>query len=116
MSAAAMPGSALTEAELGSESVTTRISQKAKTGTNQFLNKEDEYMVKKFSLVEQNMAFVIKGILFLSLLLLPASAYALAVGDKTPDFRVITIQGKEISYDKDIKGEKPVYLFFWATW
>lgn len=73
-------------------------------------------MVERFSFVKQNIAFVIRGILLLSLLLLPASAYALGVGDKTPDFRVITIQGKEISYDKDIKGKKPVYLFFWATW
>jgi hypothetical protein len=73
-------------------------------------------MVKKFSFVEQNIAFVIKGILLLTLLLLPARAYALGVGDKTPDFRVITIQGKEISYEKDIEGKKPVYLFFWATW
>jgi len=71
---------------------------------------------ENISFVEQNIAFVIKGILLLSLLLLPASAYALGVGDKTPDVRVITIQGKEISYDKDIKGKKPVYLFFWATW
>ncbi len=73
-------------------------------------------MAKKISFVEQNMAFVIRGVLLLSLLLLPARAYALVVGEKAPNFRVVTIQGKEISYDKDIKGKKPVYLFFWTTW
>jgi len=73
-------------------------------------------MARKITFVEQNMAFAIKGMLLLSLLLLPVSAYALGVGDKTPDFYVSTLQGKEISYDKDIKGKKPVYLFFWATW
>lgn len=74
-------------------------------------------MVKKISLAEQNIAFVLmKSILMLSLLLLPARTYALGVGDKTPDFHIITLQGREISYDKDLKGEKPVYLFFWTTW
>jgi len=73
-------------------------------------------MVRKISFVEKNVAFAIKGILLLSLILLPVSAYALGAGDKTPDFRVITMQGKEISYDRDFKGKKPVYLFFWTTW
>jgi hypothetical protein len=71
---------------------------------------------EKISFVEQNIAFVMKGILLLSLLLLPARTYALGVGDKTPDFHTITFQGKEISYDRDIKGKNPVYLFFWTTW
>lgn len=90
MSAAAMRGHALTKAEF--------------------------YMRRKISFVEKNVAFAIKGILLLSLILLPVSTYALGAGDKTPDFHVITLHGKEISYDKDIKGKKPVYLFFWTTW
>ncbi len=59
---------------------------------------------------------VIKSILLLLLLIFPLKGYALGVGEKSPDFRMVTIQGKEISYDRDIKGKKSVYLFFWATW
>jgi hypothetical protein len=54
--------------------------------------------------------------LFLSLILLPATVGALEVGDKAPDFQAVTITGKHISYDRDLKGRKPVYLIFWATW
>ncbi|MBI4689801.1 MAG: hypothetical protein HY754_06000 [Nitrospirae bacterium] len=43
-------------------------------------------------------------------------AEALDVGDSVPDFHIVTIDGKEISYEKDLKGKKPVYLIFWATW
>jgi hypothetical protein len=60
--------------------------------------------------------FVIRGILFLSLILLPVRGYALGVGDKAPDFHAATLQGKEIYYDRDIKGKKPAYLIFWTTW
>ncbi len=42
--------------------------------------------------------------------------YAIDVGDAVPDFHTVTIDGKDISYEKDIKGKKPVYLIFWATW
>ncbi len=73
-------------------------------------------MIKKYNLIEQFTALLIKGIFFLSLVLVPARAYALGVGEKSPDFHLTTIQGKEISYDRDIKGKKPVYLFFWTTW
>jgi hypothetical protein len=55
-------------------------------------------------------------ILFLTLLLTPLDAHALNVGDKSPDFRITTVTGKEISYYKDLKGRRPVYLVFWATW
>ncbi len=65
---------------------------------------------------EQSFILLIKGILLLSLFMLPAKGYALGVGDKSPDFRTVTIQGSEISYDRDIRGKKPVYLFFWTTW
>ena len=56
---------------------------------------------------------LMQGILLLSLLILPAKGYALGVGDKSPGFHVITIEGREIFYDRDIKGKKPAYLFFW---
>lgn len=78
--------------------------------------KEDGQMIEKLNFIEQFTALVIKGIFFLSLVFLPARTYALGVGDKAPDFHVVTTQGKEISYDSDIKGKKPVYLFFWTTW
>ncbi len=58
----------------------------------------------------------IKGILFLSLILLPLKSYALEVGDKAPDFHAMTLKGKSISYDRDLRGRKPVYLVFWTTW
>ncbi len=72
-------------------------------------------MVKKSSFVGQKSS-VVMSILLLSLLLHPLSSYALKVGDKAPDFHVITLEGREMVYDKDIKGTKPVYLFFWTTW
>ena len=56
------------------------------------------------------------GILFLSLLFLPVKTYAIGVGDIAPDFKIITLDGKEISYQQDIKVKKPLYLVFWATW
>ncbi len=58
----------------------------------------------------------IKVLLFLSLVVLPVRAYPLEVGDKAPDFEAVTIKGKSISYDRDLKGRKPVYLIFWTTW
>ncbi len=74
-------------------------------------------MVKKISFfVGQNIAFAVWGIFLLSLVFLPSKTYALGAGDKAPDFHVVTLQGKEISYERDIKGKKPVYLFFWTTW
>jgi len=56
------------------------------------------------------------GILFLSLLFLPVKTYAIGVGDIAPDFKIITLDGKEISYQQDIKAKKPLYIVFWATW
>jgi hypothetical protein len=80
------------------------------------LKKEDKQMIKKLFSAEQFTVLVIKSIFFLTLVLFPARGYALGVGEKAPDFHVVTLQGKEISYDRDIKGKKPVYLFFWTTW
>ncbi len=73
-------------------------------------------MTRKLNIIEQSIAALIKGIFVLSLILLPVRTYALGVGEKAPDFHLLTSQGKEISYDRDIKGKKPVYLFFWTTW
>ena len=73
-------------------------------------------MIKKLNFIEQFIALVTKSIFLLALLLLPVRTFALGVGEKSPDFHVVTLQGKEISYDRDIKGKKPVYLFFWTTW
>ncbi len=57
-----------------------------------------------------------KRVLILLLLIFPISSYAVEVGDMTPDFKVASMDGKRISYYSDIKGKKPVYLIFWATW
>ncbi len=75
-------------------------------------------MAKKFCFDKKsiNVFFVIKGILLLSLVLLPVRGYALEVGDRSPDFRAVTIKGEKISYYRDLKGKKPVYLVFWTTW
>jgi cytochrome b561 len=80
------------------------------------LRKEDEQMIKKAGYIKRSAAFIMKSALFLAMILLPVSTYALTVGEKSPDFHIVTHQGKEISYDRDIKGKKPVYLFFWTTW
>ncbi len=63
-----------------------------------------------------HVGLVIKGILLLSLFLFPMRVYALGVGERSPDFRAVTIKGEQISYDRDLKGKKPVYLVFWTTW
>ena len=39
-----------------------------------------------------------------------------AVGDNAPDFNLLSLEGKQVSYYNDFKGKKPVYLIFWATW
>jgi len=38
------------------------------------------------------------------------------VGDNAPDFNTLTLKGRQVSYYNDLKGKKPVYLIFWATW
>jgi hypothetical protein len=87
------------------------------TGNKLFPYKKGrQQMIKKHNFTEQFTVLVMKSIFFLLLLLLPVRTYALGVGEKAPNFHLVTIQGKEISYDRDIKGKKPVYLFFWTTW
>ena len=52
----------------------------------------------------------------LILFLYPIQGLALVEGDDAPDFSIVTIEGKEMSYNRDVKGKKPLYLTFWATW
>jgi len=53
----------------------------------------------------------------LSMLLVASAALAQPwVGDIAPDFKITTLDGKEISYQQDIKAKRPLYLIFWATW
>jgi hypothetical protein len=46
----------------------------------------------------------------------PPGASAVEVGDMAPDFHLVTLDGREISYYADLRGAMPVYLMFWATW
>ncbi len=59
---------------------------------------------------------VIRTVFLLAILLFPMRGYTLDVGDRSPEFHVVTIEGKEISYDRDLRDKKPVYLIFWTTW
>jgi peroxiredoxin len=45
-----------------------------------------------------------------------SDSQALGIGDFAPDFQVVTLDGKEISYYKDIRGKTPLYLIFWSIW
>jgi thiol-disulfide isomerase/thioredoxin len=44
-----------------------------------------------------------------------ALAVGPAIGDQAPDFEVTTLSGETFKLSA-YKGEKPVYLKFWATW
>lgn len=57
-----------------------------------------------------------KRILFIVLLLVPVSVFAAGIEGKAPDFKALTIDGRQVSYFRDLKGNSPVYLVFWATW
>jgi hypothetical protein len=46
----------------------------------------------------------------------PSHALSIALGDMAPDFSIRSLEGRTISYFTDLKGKKPVYLVFWATW
>jgi peroxiredoxin len=50
------------------------------------------------------------------LLLLSFNSYAIDIGDKAPDFKAQSLNGKRLSYYKHLRGVKPVYIVFWATW
>ncbi|SFC79891.1 TlpA family protein disulfide reductase [Pseudoalteromonas denitrificans] len=43
------------------------------------------------------------------------NAKTLKIGDIAPDFNVTTLSGESISLS-ELKGKKPIYLKFWATW
>ncbi len=49
-------------------------------------------------------------------LFFPPAGYPAGLGDMAPDFTVETTEGRKISYFADIRGKKPLYLIFWATW
>lgn len=55
-------------------------------------------------------------VLLLLFVFSPFNTYAANVGDAAPDFSATALDGKKISYSADLKGKKPVYLIFWATW
>ena len=57
---------------------------------------------------------ILMVVLFL-LLMLPVSGFALSVNDNAPDFNGAALDGKRVAYS-ELKGKKPVYLMFWATW
>lgn len=44
-----------------------------------------------------------------------ASGASLSIGDQAPDFEVTTLAGETFKLS-DYKGDKPIYLKFWATW
>jgi len=45
----------------------------------------------------------------------PASALSVKVGEESPSIEVKTIDNRTIRSD-EIKGKKPLFLIFWATW
>jgi hypothetical protein len=55
-------------------------------------------------------------LILLSFFMWVGDSHAIDIGDSAPDFHVVTIDGKEISYYKDVKGKRPLYLTFWSTW
>lgn len=42
-------------------------------------------------------------------------AWSVGVGDAAPDFRLETLDGKQVSL-ADYKGKKPLMILFWSTW
>jgi peroxiredoxin len=56
------------------------------------------------------------SILVLLLLLLEAGYVRAAdVDDPAPGFKLETLDGQQVKYD-DIRGNKPLFIVFWATW
>lgn len=56
------------------------------------------------------------AVVFAFSLFFSSRGYPIGLGDMTPDFTVETMEGTEMSYYADIRGRKPLYLVFWATW
>jgi hypothetical protein len=46
----------------------------------------------------------------------PSTGFSIGLGDMAPDFTIESMDGRKISYFSDLKGKKPLYLVFWATW
>jgi len=57
---------------------------------------------------------VVTGILFGCTALFCGAASALEVGDKAPDFALLSTTGKEIK-SADFAGKKPIVLFFYIA-
>ncbi len=73
-------------------------------------------MIKRLFALKQAAGLSIISMLLLTTVLLPAKGFALGVGEKAPDFRGVTYDGRQVAYYKDLRGKKPAYLFFWTTW
>ena len=52
----------------------------------------------------------------LRLLMWASDSQAVNTGESASDFQVVTLDGKEISYYKDVRGKAPLYLIFWSIW
>lgn len=62
------------------------------------------------------MAWVrISMIMICMLLVGQGSVRAAEVGEPSPEFQFQTINGQQVSFS-ELKGEKPIFLVFWATW
>ena len=60
----------------------------------------------------------VKSFLILCMILavlIPASSWAIKVGDTLPAFKGVDMKGHPVDLDKVI-GKKPVALVFWTTW
>ena len=56
----------------------------------------------------------LRGFLILILLLIPATAFSISIGEIAPNFVLKDMEGKEVTL-KDFNG-KVVFINFWATW
>lgn len=59
--------------------------------------------------------FLIGAMIFVLIVSLSSSAFSGEVGQPSPEFQFRTLAGEKVSLEM-LKGEKPVFLVFWATW
>ncbi len=62
------------------------------------------------------MSNIIKSTTVFLFLLLTVINCTAETGHKAPDFKGTTLEGREITYESQLKGKKSVYLIFWASW
>jgi len=83
------------------------------------MKNQRSFINKQSDSVRERAGFARAGffsILVLSLLLLQAGyVRAAAVEDRAPGFNLETLDGTQVAYD-DIRGNKPLFIVFWATW